>query len=414
MVASPPPAQGATSPNRGESHTQLRADIAEILPGVIADRRHFHENPELGYQEFKTSQFVAERLQALGVEDLRTGVAKTGITALIRGTAAGPAKTALIRADMDALPIEEENETVYRSQIPGVMHACGHDGHTAMLLGIARILLDRRDEFSGTVKLLFQPSEELPPGGAKPMIDEGALENPHVDAVFGMHLAQDTPLGKIILRAGPAMASADAFRIVIKGKGGHGAHPESTIDPIVVGSQIVVALQTIVSREVDPNRAAVVTVGAFRSGVASNVIPDTAELRGTVRSFHPEVRQQLADRIRALVQGIAKAMRAEAEINYEFGYPPVVNEPKMTALVREVAVETVGAENVVDGEPIMAAEDFSYFLNERPGCFFNVGSMNEEKGLVWTHHHPKFDFDEEALGVGMETMVRSVLRFLDE
>jgi amidohydrolase len=396
------------------SPPQLRADIDEILPGVIADRRHLHENPELGYQEFKTSQFVAERLQALGVEDLRTGVAKTGITALIRGTAAGPGKTALLRADMDALPIHEENETDYRSQTPGVMHACGHDGHTAMLLGIARILLERRDEFSGTVKLLFQPSEELPPGGAKPMIDEGVLEDPHVDAVFGMHLAQDTPLGKIILRSGPAMASADSFKIVIKGKGGHGAHPETTIDPIVIGSQIVVALQTIVSREIDPNRAAVVTVGAFRAGSASNVIPDTAELRGTVRAFHPEVRQQLADRIHDLVTGIANAMRAEAEIAYEFGYPPVINEAAMTVLVREVAVETVGAENVIDGEPIMAAEDFSYFLNERPGCFFNVGSMNEEKGLIWTHHHPKFDFDEEALGVGIETMVRTVVRFLGQ
>jgi len=210
------------------------------------------------------------------------------------------------------------------------------------------------------------------------------------------------------------MASADSFNIVIKGKGGHGAHPETTIDPIVVGSQIVVALQTIVSREIDPNRAAVVTVGAFRSGAANNVIPDTAELRGTVRSFHPEVRQQLADRIQALVRGIATAMRAEVEIDYHFGYPPVINDPEATAMVRQVAVETVGEEKVVDGEPIMAAEDFSYFLEERPGCFFNVGSMNEEKGLIWTHHHPKFDFDEEALGVGIETMVRSVLRYLGE
>jgi amidohydrolase len=315
---------------------------------------------------------------------------------------------------MDALPIEEENETDYRSQTPGVMHACGHDGHTAMLLGVARILLDRRDEFSGTVKLLFQPSEERPPGGAKPMIDEGVLEDPHVDAVFGMHLAQDTPLGKIELRAGPAMASSDSFKIVIHGKGGHGAQPETAIDPIVIGSQIVVALQTIVSREIDPNRAAVVTVGAFRAGEANNVIPDTAELRGTVRSFLPDVRRQLADRIQALVRGVATAMRAEVEIDYHLGYPSTINDPAMTAMVREVAVETVGAENVVDAEPIMGAEDFSYFLEERPGCFFFIGSKNEEKGLIWTHHHPKFDFDEEALGVGMETMVRSVVRYLGE
>jgi amidohydrolase len=398
------------------SPPQLRTDIDEILPGVIADRRHFHAHPELGYQEFETSKIVAERLQALGVEDLRTGVAKTGVTALIRGTAqtSGPIKTALVRADMDALPIDEENQADYRSLTSGVMHACGHDGHTAMLLGIARLLTDHRDQFAGTVKLLFQPSEERPPGGAKPMIDEGVLEDPHVDAVFGMHISQDTPLGKIELRGGPAMASTDSFRIIVKGKGGHGAQPETTVDPIVVGSQIVVALQTIVSREIDPNRAAVVTVGAFRAGEANNVIPDTAELRGTVRSFLPEIRQQLADRIESLVHGIAIAMRADVDFDYHFGYPSTVNDPAMTEMVREVAIETVGADNVLEAEPLMGAEDFSYFLQERPGCFFFVGSKNEDKGLVWGHHHPKFDFDEEALGVGMETMVRSVLRYLGE
>ncbi|MFL5758897.1 MAG: M20 family metallopeptidase [Thermomicrobiales bacterium] len=398
------------------SPPQLRTDIDEILPGVIADRRHFHAHPELGHQEFETAKFIAERLQALGVEDLRTGVAKTGVTALIHGAALanGPLKTALLRADMDALPIDEENQTDYRSQTAGVMHACGHDGHTAMLLGIARLLIEHRDKFAGTVKLLFQPCEERPPGGAKPMIDEGVLEDPHVNAVFGMHLSQDTPLGKIELRSGPAMASSDSFRITIKGKGGHGAQPETAIDPIVIGAQTVGALQTIVSREIDPNRPAVVTVGAFRAGEANNVIPDTAALRGTVRSFQPDVRQQLAERVEALVRGIARAMRAEVDFDYRFGYPVTINDPAMTELVRTVAIETVGTENVLEHEPMMGAEDFSFFLQERPGCFFFVGSNNEDKGLVWSHHHPKFDFDEEALAIGMEIMIRSVLRFLGD
>jgi len=394
---------------------RLRGDIDEILPGVIADRRFLHEHPELGFQEEQTHAFVIDRLRALGVEDLRTGIAATGATALIRGTkpAPGPTKTVLLRADMDALPIDEENDVEYRSQTPGVMHACGHDGHTAMLLGVARVLLERRDRFAGTVKLLFQPAEEGP-GGAKPMIEAGVLEDPHVDAAFGMHLAQEVPLGTIALRPGPAMAASDRFAIRIKGRGGHGARPQSTVDPIVVGAQIVVALQTLVSREVDPTESGVVTVGAFRAGEAFNVIPDTAELRGTVRSFMPEVRELLARRIEELARGVGAAMRAEVEVEHHFGYPPTVNTPAMTDLVREVAEGVVGIERVEHAPQMMGAEDFSYFLERVPGCFFFVGSRNDARGLVWGHHHPRFDFDEEALGIGIATMTATTLRYLDD
>jgi amidohydrolase len=391
----------------------VRHDVDEILPGVVADRRHLHQHPELGFQEVKTAAFVADRLRALGVEDIKTGIAKTGVTGLIRGTGTGPGadKVVLLRADMDALPIEEENEVDYRSTVPGTMHACGHDAHTAMLLGTTRLLLDRRDRFAGTVKVLFQPAEEGG-GGARVMIEEGALENPKVDAAFGIHVAQDEPIGTVSVRPGPIMAAADRFTIVVQGKGGHGAQPHLCIDPIAVGAQIVVALQTIVSREVDPTEPAVVTVGAFRSGHAANVIPDTAELRGTVRSFNPAVREQLATRIQELVRGIAAAMRAEVEIKYHFGYPPTVNHPEMTEFAQGVLAEVVGADNVLPAPLHMGAEDFSYFLERVPGCFWFVGSRNPEKGFIWGHHHPKFDIDEDAMAIGMETVTRVVLRYL--
>ena len=393
--------------------SDLRRDIEEILPGVVADRRHFHQHPELGFQEFETSKLVAQRLQSLGVEDIRTGIAVTGVTGLIRGTKSGSGKVVLLRADMDALPIHEQNNVDYTSTIAGKMHACGHDAHTAGLLGVARLLMDRQDQFSGTVKLLFQPAEEGG-GGALVMINEGVLEDPKVDAAFGLHVDQGSPLGVISLRPGPALAAADRFTAVIRGKGGHGAHPHETIDPIVVGSHVVVALQTIVSREVDPTEPAVVTVGALISGEAPNVIPNTAELRGTLRSFNPDVRVQLATRVEEITKGVAEALRAEVDFSYVKGYPATVNDPEMTALVREVAEAVVGAENVFEAPRQMGAEDFSYFLERVPGAFFFVGSQNQERGLVWGHHHPRFDLDEDMMIFGMETMVKTVLRYLND
>jgi amidohydrolase len=394
------------------TETRFREAVDEILPGVIADRRHLHENPELGFEEVKTSKFVTERLQSLGVEDIKTGIARTGVTGLIRG-GKGPGKTVLLRADMDALPILEENDVPYVSQNPGVMHACGHDGHTAILMGVARLLTERKDSFAGTVKLLFQPAEELPPGGARPMIEAGVLEDPHVDAVFGLHVAQEAPVGQIIVGSGPIMAAADRFNIVIKGKGGHGAMPQTTVDPIVVGAQIVTALQTLISRELDPIATGVVSVCAFHAGNAFNVIPDTAELRGTVRTFSPECRSMLEKRIEEVATGIASAMRAEAEVSYVRGYPSTVNDPEMADLVREVAADVVGKDNVIAAQPKMGAEDFSYFLLERPGAFYFVGSNNEERGLIWGHHHPRFDIDEAVLGVGVESLAKVALRYLE-
>jgi amidohydrolase len=312
---------------------------------------------------------------------------------------------------MDALPILEENDVTYKSQVAGKMHACGHDAHTAMLLGIARVLIERRDEFAGTVKLLFQPAEEGG-GGAKIMIDEGVLADPDVDAVFGMHMQQDRPVGTISMRPGPAMAAADRFYITIKGKGGHGAHPDITHDPIVIGAQIVTALQTVVAREISPIQPAVCTVGAFLAGEAANVIPDTATLRGTLRSFDPDVRKQLAAAVERLVTGIASSMRAQVEFEFAPGYPTTVNDPEMTAMVMEIAQSVVGEDNATIGDLIMGAEDFSYFLERKPGCFYVVGSNNQEKGLIWSHHHPKFDIDEDSMANGMEVMVRTVMRYL--
>jgi amidohydrolase len=395
--------------------TDLKRDIDEMLPGVVADRRHLHEHPELGMHEYETAKFVTERLQALGVDDIRTGISETGVTGLIKGTGSGPGagKVVLVRADMDALPIHEENEVEYKSQVDGVMHACGHDAHTSILLGVARVLMDRRDQFAGTVKLCFQPCEETGPGGAKWMIEQGVMQDPAVDACFGLHVWQNEPVGDVLVGDGPVMAASDRFEISIQGKGGHGAMPNTTVDPIVVGMAIVNALQTIVSREVDPTDSAVVTVGEFHAGNAPNVIPDTANIRGTVRTFKPEVQDHIEKRIVELAAGVGAAMRAEVKAEYRRGVPATVNDPAMAAIARQAATAVVGADHVRPQVPTMGGEDMSFFLQEKPGCYFFVGTNNEERGLMWGHHHPKFDIDEEAMGIGIETMVRTLTEYLN-
>ena len=392
---------------------KIRQDVDEMLPGIVADRRHLHENPELGFQEFKTAEFVRQRLEQLGIDDIRTGIGGTGVTGLITGTGEGSARNVLVRADMDALPILEENDTEYASQNDGVMHACGHDGHTAILLGLARLLSDRKDTFSGTVKLCFQPAEELPPGGAQAMIKEGVMNEPPIEAVFGLHLANETPVGKILVGSGPVMAAADGYTITIHGQGGHGAYPHGCIDPVIVGAQIVVALQTVVSRNTDPMDASVVSNCVFQSGDAFNVIPDTAVLKGTVRTFKDETRDLMEKRITEIATTIAEAMGATATVEYTRGYPATINDEAMTELAREAAIATVGEENVIAKPPAMGAEDMSYFQLEAPGSYFFVGSRNEEKGFKWGHHHPKFDIDEEALGHGLTAMAMNVLTYLD-
>jgi amidohydrolase len=391
--------------------TTLHREVDEILPGVIADRRHLHQHPELGFQEHETAKFVVERLQALGAEEIKPGIGRTGVTALIRGSL--PGKTVALRADMDALPIVEENDVEYKSQHNGVMHACGHDSHVAMLLGTARMLQQMRDRFAGTVKLIFQPGEEGL-GGAMEMIKDGALENPAPDAIFGIHIWQGLDLGVVAARPGTAMVAADGFIITIHGLGGHGAQPHLCIDPIAVGAQIVTALQTIVARELDPTLPGVVTVGAFHAGEASNVIPETAELRGTIRAVTQDQREMLAKRIEEITQGIATAMRATIEVKITFGVPPTVNDAAMTEIVKSAAREVVGDEGTIDGPLMVVSEDMSEFLNRVPGCFYFVGSQNAERGLTWGHHHPRFDIDEEAMAIGIETMTRTVLKYLAE
>jgi amidohydrolase len=394
----------------------VRDDVDEILPGVVADRRHLHEHPELGFEEFETAKFVAERLEALGVEDIRTEINVTGVTGLIRGTGTGPGadRCVLVRADMDALPIHEENQVDYKSQNDGVMHACGHDAHTAMLLGVARVLTDRRDTFAGTVKVLFQPSEEAGDGGAKGMIEQGVLENPHVDACLGLHVTSSLPTGRIEVMNGAKSAAADEFEITIQGMGGHGAYPHECVDPVAVGAQIVVAMQTLVSRETDPIDRAVVSVCAFHAGEAFNVIPDTAMLGGTVRTFDAETRDRMETRIRDLVGGIAQAMRASVSIRYRRGYPSVVNDPAMADVVREAAREAVGEDDLGEAKPGMGAEDFSYFALERPSCFFNVGTGSSDRDSEWPHHHPRFDIDEDGMAAGIATMATAVVKYLNQ
>ena len=390
----------------------LSDDIDEIMPGVIADRRHLHEHPEIAFQEFETAAFVRQRLESLGVEDIRTGIAVTGVTGLIRGTADGPGRTILVRADMDALPIHEENDVEYASTVDGVMHACGHDAHTAILLGVARLLTDRRDEFSGTVKLCFQPAEEMPPGGAIQMIAEGVLEDPPVGAVIGLHVSSKEPAGRVIVGGGPAMAGGDLFEVTVRGKGGHAASPELAVDPVVIGAHIVTALQTLISRETDPMVTVVVSAGVFRAGDAFNVILDTVSFGGTVRAFDPDLLDRTNQRIGEIASGIALAMGGSAETKIMRGYPPTVNDHAMSELVRRAAIEAVGEENVGTITPAMGGEDFSHFLRAKPGTFFFVGSRNDGRGITYAHHHPRFDIDEEALAAGMKAMTTSVLSYL--
>ncbi len=388
------------------------ADAAwEIGPQVVADRRYLHQHPELGFQEENTARFVAGKLRGLGIETT-TGVAKTGVVGILHGGM--PGKTVLLRADMDALPIDELNDVPYKSATPGVMHACGHDAHTAMLLGVARLLAERRETIKGTVKFVFQPSEESFPGGAKPMIDAGVLENPHVDAAFGVHIGQDLPVGTIGVVTGPSNAASDGFVATIKGVGGHAARPHGSVDPIVVAAQCIGALQTLISREVNPLRQAVITVGSLHAGTVANIIPEEAIMKATVRTFDPWVRQNLAERIPALIKGIATAMRAEADVQYRLGYPTLVNDAAMSDLVREVAREVVGPERLIEREPGMGGEDMAYFLQQVPGCFFRIGSRNPERGLTYGHHHPRFDIDDEgALPIGVAAVASVALRFLN-
>lgn len=388
--------------------SQLRAEIQSLQPHLIKWRRQLHQCPELGFQEYQTAEFISQKLQEWGINH-QTGIAKTGIVANIPGHRKGPVLA--IRADMDALPIQEENDIPYRSQYNGRMHACGHDGHVAIALGTAYYLSKNPQNFAGTVKIIFQPAEENT-GGAKPMIEAGVLKNPDVDAIIGLHIWNNLPLGTVGIRSGPLMAASETFRCIIFGKGGHGAMPQQTIDSILVAAQIVNTLQTIVARNVNPIDSAVVTVGEFHAGTAPNVIADTAQISGTVRYFNPALAEFLPRRIEEIIAGVCQSHGASYDFNYMRLYPPVINNHVLAELVRSVASSVIETPaGIVPECQTMGSEDMAFFLQEVPGCYFFLGSANLSKNLVYPHHHPRFDFDETVLGIGVEIFVRCVEKF---
>jgi amidohydrolase len=372
----------------------------DVVSDVIALRRDLHMHPELGFEEVRTAGIVAERLRRLGYE-VRTGIGQTGVVGILR--AGRPGRTILLRADMDGLPVQEESGVAFASVEPGKMHACGHDGHVAVLLGAAQMISERKDALAGTIVLCFQPAEEGK-GGAKAMIDDGVLDDPHVDRVYGLHLLSQAPAGMVKVRPGPVMASSDSIEITVRGKGGHGAAPHETIDPIVTAAHFITQLQTVVSRKVEPIEPAVVTIGAISGGTIHNVIPDEVRLLGTVRAFSPEVRKLMHPRIETILRGCCEAHGASYDLDYLWRYPVTSNDPVEAAYVRELAARVVGEELSSDMPPTMGAEDFSYMLERRPGCFFFLGTQSDER-TSFPHHNARFAIDESALENGVKMMV---------
>ncbi|HRJ42263.1 MAG: amidohydrolase [Caldilineaceae bacterium] len=390
----------------------IKAEAQELFPQLVAWRRDFHAHPELGFQEMRTAGIVAEHLHGLGLE-VSTGVGKTGVVAMVEGDHSGShAPTLLLRFDMDALPILEETGRPFASQNPGVMHACGHDGHTAIGMGVAQLLVAHRQQLQGRVKLVFQPAEEGI-GGAAAMIADGVLENPKPAAAFALHLWSRLPLNQVVVQPGPLWAAADKFELIVHGKGGHGATPHDTIDATLVAAQIVVALQSIVARNVNPTDTAVVTVGSFQSGSVGNVISERAVLQGTIRSFDPAVRLFLHRRIDEVAAGICQAFGATHEFSVPGGCPATVNSPEGAALMQQVAEAVVGPAQVAQIAPMMVGEDMAEFLNRAPGCFVLVGAASPETGPFSPHHSPTFDFDERMLPTGVALMANAAFAWLD-
>lgn len=393
---------------------QIRAEAQALTDEITAWRRHLHENPELSFQEYETTAFLEKTLRGWGLEPVRR--AETGLWFDIDGER--PGRTVLVRADIDALPIAEQTELPYRSKREGVMHACGHDGHTAIALGVTRLLLAHRSEIRGRVRVLFQPAEEQLPGGAPMMIRAGVLEG--VDAAIGLHLIPMRmwssgvfEVGQAAIETGPMMASADDFRIRVTGVGGHGASPHLAVDSIACAAQVVDALQQIVSRQVNPLSPAVVTVGTFHAGFASNVIAPEAELTGTVRTFDEATRDRIETSMKHLVRQVADAFGASAEVEYRHGYPPLVNAAEPTAVLRWATREVLGEGALIPAEPVMGAEDFAYILRERPGAFLWLGCGSEELKATYVNHHPRFAVDEGALPIGAAILTSAALRMLE-
>jgi len=367
-------------------------DLKQQYELIVKNRRHLHQNPELSFKETKTARFITDQLKSYGIE-VHEQVGGNGVVGYIR--VENPTKTIAIRADFDALPIQDEKNVAYKSQIDGVSHACGHDGHTSALLGVAKVLQENRQYLKGNVKLIFQHAEEKPPGWAKAMVEAGVLDD--VDYIFGAHLASDLPLGRLATRVGPTMGSVDAFTIKLFGKGGHGARPHQTKDSIVVGAQLITQLQQIVSRRVDPIEPAVLTIGRFESGNAFNIIADIAELEGTVRALNGNVRKQIEDEIRAILDGFKVSSYIDYELDYLNGYPVLVNHEKEAHLVQQLIEDAFGENAYEVRQQVLGAEDFAYYLQQKPGVYFYAGSHNNDEATKFPHHHPKFDFDERAL-----------------
>lgn len=364
---------------------------------VIAYRRHLHQNPELSYQEFNTAKFVSETLRSFGVNSY--SLAKTGVVAVIEGK--NPSKKVIaLRADMDALPIQELNAVDYKSKINGVMHACGHDVHTSSLLGTARILQEIKDQFEGTVKLIFQPGEEKNPGGASIMIAEGVLQNPAPISILGQHVMPLIPVGKIGFREGKYMASSDEIYLRVIGKGGHGAAPELTIDPVVIAAQIIIALQQVISRNANPKEPTVLTFGKIIAEGATNIIPDEVKIAGTFRSLNETWRESGLKKIKKMAESLAEGMGGKCEVTISKGYPYLENNPALTQRIRKAAEAYIGKENVVDIDLTLGSEDFAYYSHIIPASFYRLGTRNEAKGITSYVHTPTFDIDEEALKIG--------------
>ncbi|MBY0755176.1 amidohydrolase [Clostridium sardiniense] len=388
----------------------FRDEANKIKEDLIAIRRDIHMHPEVGFEEVRTSTLIKDFLKNEGIEYRE--VAGTGVCGLIKGTKEGAVKTVALRGDMDALPIQDKKVCEYSSKVPGKMHACGHDAHTTILLGVAKLLNENKHLFSGNVKLLFEPAEETT-GGASVMIEEGVLENPRVDKVFGLHVTEDLECGKIKIKKGVVNAASNPYKIKVIGSGGHGASPNTTVDPIVIGANIVSTLQTIVSREISPVNPSVITVGSFHAGTAQNIIPGEAEITGIIRTMTPEDRKFVCERLCEVSEGIAKTGRGSAEVIIEESYPCLINNDECVDIVKDAAIKILGSENVVEQKaPSMGVESFAYFAMERDAAFYFLGTANQSKGTFRSAHSSLFDIDEDAIPLGVAIQCEAAFNYL--
>jgi amidohydrolase len=386
----------------------ISQEVKAVAPSMIEIRRDIHQHPELGFQEVRTSGIVARRLTQLGYT-VRTGLGKTGITGFLRG--GKPGKTVLLRADIDALPIHEEADVAWRSQRPGVMHACGHDAHTAMGLMAAEILSKEMPSLAGNVFFVFQPAEELLIG-APAMLKDGALEGVKADAGFAVHLMNRLPAGSVAIRSGPVMTSADRLEMTVTGRGGHGANPHNAIDPVVAAAQVITALQTLVSRETPPLSTAVLSITTLKAGTAFNIIPDTVEMTGTFRCYDAKLRESLLASLRRTAEGVASALRCTVQVRSDFLTPAVNNDPTVTRIAWDAATEIVDNHRVTEWEPLTGSDDLAYFWEKIPGCYAFVGSGKADGSPSPANHNSKFDIDESAMEIGADLLVRAARRIL--